>query len=414
MRRGINRLRPLQIERFKGPGKVSDGGGLYLIIGRNGSRTWVFRYTRQGKAVELGLGAVASVPVTEARAAAGDLRGALVAGEDPRAHRDRQRRLVALKHARSVTFEKAAERYIEANKAGWRNAKHAAQWTTTLTRYAYPVFATSAVADVTAADILKVLSPIWSSKPETASRLRGRIEAVLDYGKVHGWRDGENPARWKGGLEMTLPARGKVRRIKHHAAMPYADVPALLKTLAVAEGVAPLALRFVILTAVRTGEAIGARWMEIDTAARLWTIPVDRMKAGREHRVPLCNQACEVLEQLPRVCEWVFPGRKIRTGLSNMSLLQTLRRLEQGNVTTHGFRSSFRDWAAEQTTFPREVIESALAHTLGTKVETAYLRSDLLDKRRGLMEAWGRHCAGLSDASHVLELRPSGIGRTAR
>ena len=230
MRRGINRLRPLQIERFKGPGKLSDGNGLYLVVGLNGSRTWVFRYTRQGQAVELGLGAVVSVPVKQARTAAADLRGALAAGEDPRAHRVRQRQLAALKHARSVTFENAAEQYIEANKAGWRNAKHGAQWTATLKRYAYPVFGNSAVADVTVADVLKVLSPIWSTKPETASRLRGRIEAVLDYGKVHGWREGENPARWKGGLEMTLPARGKVRRIKHHAAMPYVEVPALLKT----------------------------------------------------------------------------------------------------------------------------------------------------------------------------------------
>ena len=413
MRRGINRLRPLQIERFKGPGKLSDGNGLYLVVGLNGSRTWVFRYTRQGQAVELGLGAVASVPVKQARAAAADLRGALAAGEDPRAHRARQRQLVALKHARSVTFEKAAEQYIEANKAGWRNAKHGAQWTATLKRYAYPVFGNSAVADVTVADVLRVLLPIWSTKPETASRLRGRIEAVLDYGRVHGWREGENPARWKGGLEMTLPARGKVRRIKHHAAMPYVEVPALLKTLAVADGVAPLALRFVILTAIRTGEAIGARWSEFDTAARLWTIPADRMKAGREHRVPLSDQACEVLEQLPRMSEWVFPGRKAKTGLSNMSLLQTLRRIDKGDVTTHGFRSSFRDWAAEQTAFPREVIESALAHTIGSQVELAYLRSDLLEKRRALMAAWGRHCAGLPEASQVLELR-AGRRRAAR
>ena len=413
MRRGINRLRPLQIERFKGPGKLSDGNGLYLVVGLNGSRTWVFRYTRRGKAVELGLGAVASVPVKQARAAAADLRGALAAGEDPRGHRARQRQLAALKHARSVTFEKAAEQYIEANKAGWRNAKHGAQWTATLKRYAYPVFGNSVVADVTVADVLKVLSPIWSTKPETASRLRGRIEAVLDYGKVHGWREGENPGRWKGGLEMTLPARGKVRRIKHHAAMPYVEVPALLKTLAVAEGVAPLALRFVILTAVRTGEVIGARWTEFDASARLWTIPVERMKASREHRVPLSDQACEVLEQLPRMSEWVFPGRKAKTGLSNMSLLQTLRRIDKGNVTTHGFRSSFRDWAAEQTAFPREVIESALAHTIGSQVELAYLRSDLLEKRRALMAAWGRHCAGLPEASQVLELRAE-RRRTAR
>ena len=405
MLRGTSRLKPLQIERFKGPGKLSDGGGLYLVIGRNGSRAWVFRYTRQGKAVELGLGAVASVPVKQARATAADLRTALGTGEDARAYRDRQRRLVALKEARSVTFEKAAEQYIEANKAGWRNAKHGAQWTATLKCYAYPTFGNSPVADLTVADVLKVLSPIWSTKPETASRLRGRIEAVLDYGKVHGWREGENPARWKGGLEMTLPARAKVRRVEHHAAMPYADVPALLKTLTAAEGVAPLALRFLILTAARTGEAIGARWSELDTASKLWTVPADRMKAGREHRVPLSDQAREVLKALPRISDWVFPGRKPKSGLSNMALLQTLRRLDKGNITAHGFRSSFRDWAAEQTAVPREVIESALAHTIGSKVEAAYLRSDLLDKRRGLMADWGQHCAGLSKGGQVHELR---------
>jgi integrase len=403
--RGTNRLKPLQVDRFKGPGKISDGGGLYLIIGRNGSRSWVFRYTRKGKAVELGLGAVDSVPVKQARAVAADLRSALASGEDARAYRDRQRRQAALKEARSVTFEKAAEQYIEANRAGWRNAKHAAQWTATLKHYAYPTLGNSPVADVTVGDVLKVLSPIWSTKPETASRLRGRIEAVLDYGKVHGWREGENPARWKGGLEMTLPARGKVRRVEHHAAMPYAEVPALLKTLAAAEGMAPLALRFVVLTAARTGEAIGARWSELDMTTGQWTIPADRMKAGREHRVPLSVQALDVLKALPRVSDWVFPGRKSRSGLSNMALLQTLRRMDKGDVTAHGFRSSFRDWAAEQTAFPREVIESALAHSVGSKVEAAYLRTDLLEKRRALMAAWGQHCAGLSNAGKLVELR---------
>jgi integrase len=333
------------------------------------------------------------------------LRRALHTGEDARDYRDRQRQQAAQERARRVTFESAAEQYITANRAGWRNAKHAAQWTATLTRYAYPTFGRTAVADVGVVDVLKVLQPIWATKPETASRLRGRIEAILDYSKVHGWRAGENPARWKGVLEMTLPARAKVRRVEHHAALPYAAVPKLLLTLTAAEGVAPLALRFLILTAARTGEAIGARWSEIDLGKRLWTIPADRMKAGREHRVALSDEAMSILEALPRVSEWVFPGRKPKSGLSNMALLQTLRRLKKGDYTAHGFRSSFRDWAAEQTAFPRDVIESALAHTIGSKVEIAYLRSDLLEKRRSLMADWGRYCSGIANTGQVVELR---------
>lgn len=407
--RGTNRLKPLQVSRFKGPGKLSDGGGLYLIAGRNGSRTWVFRYMRAGKAVEMGLGAVSAVPVANARAVAADLRAVLATGGDAREHRKLARQRSALEFARAVTFKSAAEKFIEANKAAWRNEKHAAQWTATLATYAYPTFGSSAVADVRASDVLKVLSPIWSTKPETASRLRGRIEAVLDYSAVHGWREGENPARWKGGLEMTLPARTKVRAVKHHAAMAYADVPAFLARVQQVPGMAALAFQFLILTAARTGEVLGARWAEIDETKAVWIVPAARMKAGREHRVPLGGQALKVLNLLPRLSNWVFPGqlraarkgtdksgraeRDQYGGLSNMALLQLLRRLELKDVTAHGFRSSFRDWAAEQTAFPREVIEAALAHSVGSKVEAAYFRSDLFEKRRVLMDAWDTYCA---------------------
>ncbi len=402
MARGHGRLKPLQIDRFKGPGKLSDGGGLYLIAGRNGSRTWVFRYTRQGTAVELGLGASRAVPVLDARHEAAELRALLAAGGDPKQHREQQRQLQARQSANAITFKAAAEQFIEANRAGWRNGKHAAQWTSTLATYVYPVFGTGPVGDVTASHVLKVLTPIWATKPETASRVRGRIESVLDYAKVHGWREGENPARWKGGLAMTLPARNKVRRVKHHAALPYAEVPDLMKVLGGMEGLGPLALRFLILTAARTGEVIGAQWSEIDLAKGVWTVPAQRMKAAREHRVPLNAEATGLLEALPRIGELVFPGMRPGKPLSNMALLQTLRRMKRNDLTAHGFRSSYRDWCSEQTGFPREVIEASLAHTVGTQVERAYLRSDLFDKRRLLMKAWGQHCAGLRGTVQVV------------
>src|SRR5580704_14262681 len=402
MARGHGRLKPLQIERFKGPGKLSDGGGLYLIAGRNGARTWVFRYSRKGRAVELGLGASRAVPVLAARQKAAELRAVLAAGGDPKQHRDEQRQLQARQSAKAITFKTAAGQYIEANRAGWRNVKHAAQWTSTLATYVYPVFGSGPVGDVTASDVLKVLTPIWATKPETASRVRGRIEAVLDYAKVHGWREGENPARWKGGLAMTLPARNKVRRVKHHAALPYGEVPDLMKVLGAMEGLGPVALGFLILTASRTGEVIGAQWNEMDLAKGVWTIPAERMKAAREHRVPLNTEATALLEALPRIGELVFPGMKRGKPLSNMTLLQTLRRMKRNDLTAHGFRSSFRDWAAEMTSFPREVIEASLAHTVGTQVERAYLRSDLFDKRRLLMKAWGQHCAGLRGTVQVV------------
>ncbi len=252
-------------------------------------------------------------------------------------------------------------------------------------------------------DVKAALLPIWQSKPETASRVRGRIEAVLDFAKAHIYRQGENPARWKGGLEFILPPVSKVRRVKHHAALPYAEVPAFLMALGGREGVAALALRFLILTATRTGEALGARWDEIDLDVATWKIPASRMKAGREHRMPLSDEAVALLKALPRAGDYVFPGQRLRKPLSNMALLQALRRMNRGDLTAHGFRSSFRDWAAERTNYPREVIEASLAHTIGSKVEAAYLRSDLIEKRRGLMAEWGRWCAGVVD--NIVSLR---------
>jgi integrase len=400
MRTGIHRLKPMQIERLRKPGRHSDGGGLYLAIGKGGAKAWVFLYMLAGKRRELGLGALQDVPVAAARKKAAELRAVLDKGGDPQAERDRQR----ADAAPAVTFKEAAEQYIAAHKAGWRNAKHAQQWENTLTDYAYSEIGTLSVGAVATQYVLKVLSGIWTQKPETAARVRGRIETVLDYAKARGWRSGDNPARWKGTLDHLLPARSKVRRVQHHPAMPYAKVPAFLVALAGQEGVAALALRFGILTAARTGEVIGARWAEIDLEAATWTIPGERMKAGRDHRVTLNEAASAILTELPRVGEYVFPGLQRGKPLSNMALLMLLRRMKIAGVTVHGFRSSFRDWAAEQTNFPREVIEAALAHASDDKVEAAYLRTDHFEKRRLLLSAWGRFCTAEA-GTNVVPLR---------
>lgn len=397
MARGINRLKPLQIERQSTPGRYSDGGGLYLVVGKSGAKAWAFLYMRDGKRRELGLGALKDVPVADARAKAAALRSVLDKGGDPQAERDKQR----AEAAPPRTFKAAAEDFIADNEAGWRNAKHKQQWKNTLETYAYPEIGSMAVSAVDVADVLKVLKPIWAVKPETASRLRGRIETVLDYAKAHKWRSGENPARWKGTLDHMLPARAKVQRVQHHAAMPYAKVPDFLVVLSAQPGTAALALRFAILTAARTGEAVGARWEEIDTNAATWTIPGERMKAGREHRVALNDAAVELLKSLPRAGEYVFPGANRGEPLSNMAMLMLLRRMKIEGATVHGFRSSFSDWAAEQTGFPREVREAALAHANGDKTEAAYLRTDHFEKRRLLMDAWGRYCRGAVVANVV-------------
>jgi integrase len=305
-----------------------------------------------------------------------------------------------------MTFDECREAYIRAHAAGWRNPKHHQQWENTLKTYCSPVFGRVAVQAVDVALVMKVLEPIWSTKPETASRLRGRIEAILDWAKVRGLRTGENPARWRGHLDHLLPARAKVRKVKHHAALPYIQIATYLDELRKRESTAARALEFAILTATRTNEVIGARWDEIDLAVRVWIIPESRMKAGREHRVPLSDAAISVVKfmQSVRQNEYVFPGDS-RASLSNMALLMTLRRMNRGDLTTHGFRSTFRTWAAERTSFPREVIESALAHTVGNKVEAAYQRGDMFDKRRRLMDAWAQFCAKVSTTAEIVPIR---------
>ena len=344
----------------------------------------------------MGLGDAFAVTLAEARQKADEASALLRKGRDPLEEEAAAQRVQkeAARRAIGTTFKQAAEKYIAVHSSTWKNEKHRAQWPSTLETYAYPTIGEKPVQAIETVHIVKILEPIWSTKTETASRLRGRIETVLSFATTHGWRTGENPARWRGHLENVLPARAKVAPIEHHAALAWRECPQFMQgALAAEEGTAAMALRFAILTAARTGEVIGATWKEVDMAAKLWTVPASRMKAGREHRVPLSPAAMDVLQQAAELGQHpdapVFIGRKEGAPLSNMALIMTLRRLGRGDLTAHGFRSSFRDWTAENTNYPRDVAEMALAHTIGDKVEAAYRRGDLMEKRTALMADWG-------------------------
>jgi integrase len=338
----------------------------------------------------MGLGSLNTVTLAMAREAARKWRHVLLEGRDPIDQRNAELQQRRLEAARHVTFKECAEAYMTAHQAGWRNEKHRAQWSATLAAYAYPVIGELRVSAVDTAVVLKCLEPIWKRKPETANRLRGRIESVLNWAAVRRLRSEDNPARWRGHLDKLLPAPGKVRAVKHHAAMPYADVPQFMTELRALQDSSARALELTILTALRTGEVINAGWSKIDIAAKVWTVPAERTKAGREHRVPLSKRAIEILDGLPRG-HYLFPGRDGRP-LSNMAMLKTLERMGYGDMTVHGFRSTFRDWAADTTSYPNHVVEMALAHAIGDKVEAAYRRGDLFVKRRRLMEEWAQYC----------------------
>ena len=356
MREG-NKLSAAAVRNAKEPGLYSDGHGLYLQVSVFGTKSWVFRFMIGGVARKMGLGAIHTTSLAEARAAALEARKLSRKGVDPIEAEAATRRQRKLEAAKAISFKQCADRYIEANRAGWRNNKHAKQWFATFIErnaaaQSSPA-ATPAINDlpVSAIDtglILKVLEPIWTKTPESASRIRGRIERVLDWARVRGYREGENPARWEGHLKETLPARSRLTR-GHHDALPYAEMPAFMAELRAKAGVSARALEFAILTAARTGEVIGAKWPEFDLQAKLWTIPAERMKAGREHRVPLCARALEILSTLPREGEFVFLGTRSGNPLSNMAMLELVRGMRGKGATVHGFRSSFRDWAAEQT-----------------------------------------------------------------
>lgn len=381
------------VARIKRPGLHAVGGvaGLQLQVSPTGARSWILRVMVGSKRRDIGLGSYPSVSLAEARERARELRRKVWEGIDPIAERAALKR--ALVAAQSVpTFDECARRFMTGKRREFRNVKHAAQWEATLERYASPVIGQLPVNEVELPHIVRVLEPIWMTRTETASRLRGRIESVLAWATVAGFRSGDNPARWKGHLDAVLPKPGKVAKVEHHAALPYQQIPELIAELRAREGLAARALEFCILTAARSGEVRGARWNEIDFEAAAWTIPGQRMKAGREHRVPLPPAAVELLQALPREGELVFTAP--RGGmLSDMALSAVLRRMGV-EATVHGMRSSFRDWAGETTGFPREVIEHALAHRLKDKAEAAYARGTLFAKRRALMNAWANYCIG--------------------
>lgn len=386
MARPLNRLTARSVATISKPGRHADGGGLYLSISKNGGRRWVFMFQREGRQREMGLGPARDVSLAVAREKAGAARRALAEGRDPLAEK------------RSATpipfFGDFADALIDELAPGFRNDKHLAQWRMTMQTYAAPLRRLR-VDEVSTDDVLAVLKPIWTTKPETASRVRGRIERVIDAARARGLRLGENPARWRGHLDHLLPKRQRLTR-GHHAALPHSEIPQLLTDLRSSEGIASRALAFTILTAARSGETIGATWAEIDLEAEVWTVPAARMKAGREHRVPLSSSAMEIVREFlagrekPDPAGLVFPGARRGTKLSQMALAMALRRRRPG-FTVHGFRSSFRDWAGDATGFPREVAEAALAHAVGDGAERAYRRSDALEKRRKLMDAWDRY-----------------------
>lgn len=393
-----NRLSAVSVRNAKAPGWHGDGRGLWLRVREGGGKQWALRYTLRGKAHTMSLGTFPEVTLEEARRRALDARRLLKDPENPRdplaerRERHRHARLADTAH----TFAAVAGRYIDAHRDGWRNEKHAGQWEATLRTYAFPVIGKTPVQAVSTDDVLRILEPIWGTRTETATRLRQRIEAVLDYAAARRLRTGENPARWRGHLDKLLPKPTKVAAKKHHAALAHAEIGAFVAALRSQHGVAARAFELAILTAARTGEIVAARWIEIDLDAELWTIPPERMKAGKEHRIPLSRRAVAILKEAEALKEeggFIFPGMRRGEHLSNGAFRAVLKRMNRLDITAHGFRSTFRDWAGEETAFPREVIEHALAHRLKDKAEAAYARGDLLNKRRRLMEAWAERCA---------------------
>jgi integrase len=415
--RAIGKLTALKVEKAKEAGMYGDGGGLYLRVTEDGAKNWVFRFMLNGRPRWMGLGPVSLYGLQEARGRARDARRLRHEGIDPIETRRAARLRERLEAAKAMTFKQCAEAYIGSHRAGWRNAKHAGQWEATLTTYAYPAIGALPVQSVDTGLMLKVLEPIWTAKSETAGRVRGRIEAILDWAKARDYRSGENPARWRGHLDKLLPARSRVTKVEHHAALPYVELAGFIDGLRAQEGVAARALEFAILTAARTGETIGAKWSEINLTEKIWTVPAGRMKAGKEHRVPLSPRALAILKEMDAVRrvgdppagpdEFVFPGGKTGKPLSNMAFLMLLRRMGRDDLTAHGFRSTFRTWAAERTKFPREIAETALAHAVGDDTERAYQRGELLEKRRRLMDAWADFCSKPPASGNVVSLRAS-------
>jgi len=403
MVRALHRLSNLKVERAKRPGMYADGGSLYLRVAEGGSKQWIFRYTVNGRNRDMGLGPVHTLTLAEARERATEARKLRLDGIDPIANK--RARVAALRaaDAKAKTFADCVKGFIEDNESSWTSVKHRRQWETSLIKYAYPILGSLPVAAIDTPLVLRVLKPIWDAKRETASRLRGRIENVLGWATVHHYRSGDNPARWNGLLEHALPA---VVKGDHHAALPYTQVASFMQALRKDTGIVARALEFITLTAVRLGEATGATWDEIDLEAKTWTIPASRMKADQEHRVPLSDAAISVLKTVREIrqSDYVFAGFKPGRPIGGDALRELIKKLAGADVTVHGLRSTFRDWAAEQTNVQREVAEMALAHAIPNAVEAAYRRGDLFEKRRRLMEAWAEFCAKPNASGKVVAL----------
>jgi integrase len=408
------KITALFVKHINRPGKYGDGGNLYLQVRKSTrkipsdavTKSWLFRYSRFGKEVWMGLGPYPDVSLSEARNLATQERKKILKDIDPLS--DKQARKIAVRaaHDNMLSFAECAELYVDSQAPGWSNPKHTEQWRNTLKNLAGPVIGHLAVDQVDTALVMRCLEPIWTTKTETASRLRGRIEAVLDWAAVRGYRKGDNPARWRGHLDKLLPRPSQVARVKHHPALPYTEVGAFMQQLRDDAGIACRALEFTILTAARTNEVIQARWSEFDLDRRSWVVPAERMKSKREHRVPLSDAAVAVLKAVKgRSKRYVFPGHKRGSHLSNMAMMQVLKRLDRTGITVHGFRSTFRDWCAESTNYPSDVAEMALAHTLRDKTEAAYRRGDLFEKRARLMADWARYCSKPSEPAKIVAIR---------
>ncbi len=405
MPKKVKELSALAVKNINSAGLHAVGGvpGLHLQVTPSGAKTWILRFTAGTKPGtgkpwrrDLGLGGYPAVTLSMARAKAQEAREKIAQGIDPITEKREQRSAMIAARLAEITFETAASRYIESQSAVWKKGgKSEHQWTQSLSDYAFSQIGSLRVCDIGHSQIIQVLEPIWTTKTETATRVRQRIEAVLDWATVRGYRDGENPARWKGYLDKVLPAPSQLKKVNHHSALAVPDLPQFMSRLSKQEGISPRALEFVILTATRSGEVRGAKWDEIDMEEGVWTIPEGRMKAKKEHRVPLSSSALKLLSKLPRIegSDFVFPPPRGNKPLSDNTLTAVLRRMEVP-VTAHGFRSTFRDWCAEHTEFPSEVAEMALAHTIKNKVEAAYRRGDLFEKRRELMASWAEFCSG--------------------
>lgn len=409
-----NALTVKSVQNLKEAGKYLDGSGLYLQITKAGVKSWIYRFDLNKKRREMGLGGVEILTLSEAREACAESRKLLKQGIDPIEHRNAQKAAedLAKEEAKlresqneyeSITFKQCADEYIGKKEAEWGNAKHRQQWRNTLRDYVHPHVGHIRVGEVDRSAVLECLNPIWTTKTETATRVRQRIESIIDYAKAMDYRTGDNPAAWKGCLEPILPKPSKLKKTEHHKALPYDQISSFISELKGQEGMGALALQFTILTATRTSEVLNAEWSEIDLAKKLWIIPKERMKAGIEHRVALSSQAISLLESVPKLNDYVFAGLKEGKPLSNLAMTMVLRRMERTDITVHGFRSTFRDWIAEQTHYPARVAETALAHQLKDGAEKAYQRGDLIKKRFEMMEAWAAYC--YSHKASVVRLR---------